>query len=100
MGNHGAADKSVNEAGKTFMNKKIENVIADIYVKRDKTFFVSCCCKELGFISNLVNAVKEKCQNIITGNSAGEPSSDITFQLKEFTNRIYLCLKIVSLENR
>lgn len=67
MGNHGAADKSVNEAGKTFMYKKIENVIEDIYVNRKK-FFVSCCYKELGFIPDLVNAVKEKCQNIITGN--------------------------------
>ena len=67
MGNHGAADKYVNEAGKTFMYKKIENVIEDIYVNRKK-FFVSCCYKELGFIPDLVNAVKEKCQNIITGN--------------------------------
>ena len=49
------------------MNKKIENVIADIYVNRKK-FFVSCCYKELGFIPDLVNAVKEKYQNIITGN--------------------------------
>ena len=82
------------------MYKKIENVIAEIYVKRNKKSFVPYCYKELGFIPDLVNAVKEKCQNIITGNPAGEPSSDITFQLKEFTNRIYLCLKIVSLENR
>lgn len=49
------------------MYKKIENVIEDIYVNR-KNFFVSCCYKELGFIPDLVNAVKEKCQNIITGN--------------------------------
>ena len=68
MGNRGAADKSVNEAGKTFMNKKIENVIAEIYVKRNKKSFVPYCYKELGFIPDLVNAVKEKCQNIITGN--------------------------------
>ena len=33
---------------------------------------------------DLVEAVKEKCQNVIISNSDGEPSVDIIFQLKDF----------------
>ena len=66
------------------MHKEIETVITEIYGNRNKNFFVSCCYRELGFIMDLVEDVKEKCQNVIISNSDGGPSVDIIFQLKDF----------------
>lgn len=66
------------------MHRKIKNAITEIYCNRNKKFFVSCCYRKLGFITDLVEDVKDKCQNVIISNSTGEPSVEIIFQLKDF----------------
>ena len=66
------------------MHKEIETVITEIYGNRNKDFYVSCCYREMGFITGFLEDIKEMCQNVIISNLDGEPSVEIIFHLKDF----------------
>ncbi len=59
------------------MNQTIKEIVEKVYVQQDFEFFVSSCAKKNDFINELLEVLKNKCEEIDVYTSTSEPAIEI-----------------------